>query len=434
MPKIFVLDTNVLLHNPDSIESFADNFVYIPIAAIEELDKFKKETTERGRNARAVIRKLDLLRQGTGSLSEGIKLSNKGLLKIIVKYDLPKDIGLDPRIADNKILMLAYVLHREGKEKVIFVTKDINVRIKSDAIGIETQDFEKQKIDFDRLYAGWRTVLCTEEEFRQFSENGIYSTLELDLCPNEFVYLASKDLPNEGILTRHNHGKKTLRKIEDTGLQLWGIGAKSLEQRIAFQLLLDPTINLITLVGMAGTGKTLLALVVGLHMIIDRKKYDKLLISRPIMPLGKDIGYLPGTKEEKIEHWMEPIFDNLEYIISTGKGGKKKTVYEYFDAGIIEMEALTYIRGRSIPHQYIIIDEAQNLTPHEIKTVISRAGYGSKMILTGDPYQIDNPYLDASSTGLNYAVERLKHQPIHGHITLVKSERSPLASLAAELL
>lgn len=433
MQKIFVLDTNVLLHNPDSIESFADNLVYIPITAIEELDKFKKERTERGRNARAVIRKLDELRKG-GSLSEGVRLPNGGMLKIVVKYDLPNNIGLDPRIADNKILMLAYVLHKEGKQKVIFVTKDIHVRIKSDALGIETMDFEKQKVDFDHLYSGWRTILCEEKEYREFLEGGRFDVSGLDLCPNEFVYLARKDLPQEGVLTRYNPTRKNLKKVEDEGMQVWGISAKSIEQRIAFQLLLDPSIQLITLVGKAGTGKTLLALTVGLHMVLDKKRYDKMLISRPIMPLGKDIGYLPGTKEEKIEPWMEPIFDNLEFIIRTAKGGKRKTIYDYFDAGLIELEALTYIRGRSIPHQYIIIDEAQNLTPHEIKTVISRAGYGTKMILTGDPYQIDNPYLDASSTGLNYAVERLKYQPIHGHITLTKSERSPLASVAAELL
>lgn len=434
MQKIFVLDTNVLLHNPDSIESFADNLVYIPITAIEELDKFKKERTERGRNARAVIRKLDELRKVSGSLGEGITLPNKGTLRIVLRYDLPKDTGLDPRLADNKILMLAYVLHKEGKQKVIFVTKDIHVRIKSDVLGIETMDFEKQKIDFDKLYSGWRTVLCTEEEYRVFLESGRYDAGGLELCPNEFVYLASKDLPNEGVLTRYIPAKKSLRVIEDKGFQLWGIEAKSIEQRAAFQLLLDPSIQLVTLVGQAGTGKTLLALTVGLHMVLDRKKYNKMLISRPVMPLGKDIGYLPGTKEEKIEPWMEPIFDNLEFIIRTGKAGKRKTIYDYFEGGIIELEALTYIRGRSIPHQFIIIDEAQNLTPHEIKTIISRAGYGTKMILTGDPYQIDNPYLDASSTGLNYAVERLKRQPMHGHITLTKSERSPLASVAAELL
>lgn len=433
MEKIFVLDTNVLLHNPDAIESFADNFVYIPIATIEELDKFKKERTERGRNAREVIRNLDELRK-SGSLSDGVKLPNGGTLKIIVQYEYQKDLGLDPNVMDNKILMLAYILHKEGSRKVIFVTKDISVRIKSDALGIETMDFEKQKVDFDKLYTGWRTVECSEDEYREYLLSGKFSIRESNLCPNEFIYLISKDLPGEGILTRYNHNSKSLRRIEDKGLQVWGIEAKSIEQRIAFQLLLDPSIQLVTLVGQAGTGKTLLALTVGLHMVLDRKKYDKMLISRPIMPLGKDIGYLPGTKEEKLGHWMEPIFDNLEFIVRTGKEGKRKSVHDYFDADIIELEALTYIRGRSIPHQYVIIDEAQNLTPHEVKTVISRAGHGTKIILTGDPYQIDNPYLDASSTGLNYAVERLKHQNIHGHVTLTKSERSSLASIAAELL
>jgi PhoH-like ATPase len=434
MEKIFVLDTNVILHNASAIKSFGDNMVIIPLAVIEELDKFKKESSERGRNARAAIRMLDLIRK-RGCLSNGVKMDNGGTFKIMLYHPDEKEVDLDRNIVDNKILMLAYHLNKTHKEKkVIFVSKDINARIKSDALGITTVDFEKQKVDFDRMYTGWRKMELNQKHYDNFIKAGEMPVEPRSLCPNEYVILHKTGNGDEQVIARHDYRNGKLIRLRDDNIRLWNISPKSPEQRIAFDLLLDPDIKLVTLVGQAGTGKTLLALTVGLQLVVNDKKFQKMLISRPIMPLGKDIGYLPGSKEEKIEHWMNPIYDNLEYILSYKTPDIKVKIYQLFKDGKIELEALTYIRGRSIPNQFVIIDEAQNLTPHEIKTIISRVGHGTKMVLTGDPYQIDNPYLDASSNGLTYAAERLKDQPLHGHVTLTKSERSPLASIAAEFL
>jgi len=434
MEKIFVLDTNVILHNAAAIKSFGDNMVVIPLAVIEELDKFKKESSERGRNARAAIRKLDLFRE-RGRLSDGVRMDNGGTFKIILQHPDEKEIDLDRSLVDNKILMLAYHLHKTQKDKkVIFVSKDINARIKSDALGITTVDFEKQKVDVDKLYTGWQRLELNQKNFENFVKAGEMPVDSRQLCPNEFAMVCSGANQANCVIARHDYRNGKLVRLRDDNIRLWNISPKSPEQRIAFDILLDPEIKLVTLVGQAGTGKTLLALTVGLQLVVNDKKFQKMLISRPIMPLGKDIGYLPGSKEEKIEHWMNPIYDNLEYILSYKTPDIKVKIYQLFKEDKIELEALTYIRGRSIPNQFVIIDEAQNLTPHEVKTIISRAGHGTKMVLTGDPYQIDNPYLDASSNGLTYAAERLRGEPLHGHITLTKSERSPLASIAAELL
>lgn len=436
MKKTFVLDTNVLLHNANCIESFEDNTVVLPMAVIEELDKFKKGSDEMSRNARQVIRSLDALR-GKGKLGEGVPMENGGILKIISgKSDLPKEV-LEIDIPDNMIIRVAYDLFKAG-EKVIFVSKDINARLKADALGLQAMDFEKQKINFDELYSGYRQELVPKEVIDEFHKNRGFNLEEHDLFPNEFILLV--DEANE----KHT----ALALVKEDGLLLplsansesaWNIRPRNREQRMALELLLDDSVSIVTLVGQAGTGKTLLALAAGLQKVARQNKYEKILVSRPIMPMGRDIGYLPGSKEEKLVSWMEPIFDNLAYIMSQSKeADKKRTVLDRVDKlikdRIIELEALTYIRGRSIPEQYIIVDEAQNLTPHEVKTIVSRAGEGSKMILTGDPYQIDNPYLDSSSNGLTYAVERLKEQPIHGHVSLRKSERSKLAGIAAELL
>ncbi|MDP8263528.1 MAG: PhoH family protein [Candidatus Ancaeobacter aquaticus] len=433
MEKIFILDTNVILHSAASLKSFGDNMVVIPLEVIEELDKFKKESSERGRNARAAIRQLDILRK-RGRLSDGVKMKNGGIFKISLTQPDEK-IDFDKNITDNKILMLAYNLHRTNKDKkVIFVSKDINARIKSDALGIYTVDFEKQKVDFEKLYTGWQQMDLNKKNYDTLLATGEMPVEGRKLCPNEYVIAYNASSKEDHVICKHDHRNNKLVVLPNDNLKLWNIRPRSFEQRIAFDLLLDPEIKLVTLVGQAGTGKTLLALTVGLQQVINESKFQKMLISRPIMPLGKDIGYLPGSKEEKIGHWMDPIHDNLEYILSHKTPDIKVKIYQLFKDNKIETEALTYIRGRSIPNQFVIIDEAQNLTPHEIKTIISRAGYGTKMILTGDPYQIDNPYLDASSNGLSYATERLKDESLVGTVTLTKSERSPLASIAAELL
>ena len=434
--KTFVLDTNVLLHDHTCIESFADNTVVLPMPVIEELDKFKKETNELGRNARGVIRRLDALRE-RGRLGEGVPMENGGILKIIVGSRPVGDSGLEEEIPDNKIIRVAYWLHKQG-ERVFFVSKDINARIKADALGIEVMDFEKQKINFEELFSGYREVTVKPEVIDEFYATHSVTLPGVELLPNEFVNLISEGSEHLTALGRAG-GNGTLVPMNPKIESVFHIKPRSREQRMALELLMDDSVHLVTLVGQAGTGKTLLALAAGLEKVLVQKRYDRILVTRPIMPFGKDIGYLPGNKEEKIANWMMPIFDNLTYLmLKTSNNEHKNTVREKIEKlqrdEVIELEALTYIRGRSIPRQFVIVDEAQNLTPHEVKTIISRAGEGTKMILTGDPYQIDNPYLDASSNGLAYAVERMKTQPIHGHVTLTKSERSTLAAIAANLL
>jgi len=442
MKKTFVLDTNVLLHNSNCIESFADNMVVIPMAVIEELDKFKSHNDELGRNARQVIRRLDRLRR-RGRLGEGVPLDNGGVLKIVTDKMLPQDSDLELDVPDNRIIRVAYHLQKTG-ENVIFVSKDINARLKSDALGIQTMDFEKQKVNFDELYTGYRTVRLSQQRIAEFEQNGVLKIKIPTICLNEFVILttengspaAQETHENKAPLIARASNQDTLIKLSPQSEAVWNIKPRSAEQQMALELLMDENVPLITLVGSAGTGKTLLALAAGLEQTIRQKRYDKMLVSRPIMPLGKDIGYLPGDKDTKLLNWMQPIFDNLAYLMRDGnpKQSIREKIEKLQREHVVELEALTYIRGRSIPKQYVIIDEAQNLTPHEIKTIISRSGEGTKMVLTGDPSQIDNPYLDSNSNGLSYAVERLKPLPLHGHVTLTKSERSTLAAAAAELL
>ncbi len=443
MKKHFVLDTNVLLHNHECIESFADNTVVLPMAVIEELDKFKSLNNELGRNARDVIRRLDLLR-ADGNLRDGAEMKDGGILKVIrCTGEFAMETDLSGQKADNRILQVAYDLHRKG-ETVIFVSKDINARIKADALGLKAEDFERQKVNFNELYSGYSEVDVDGEIVEEFFKNETVEAEGIGNFPNEFMML--KD--------RNESGKhKALARVVEPGVlthmakeyeMLWNIKPRNRQQRLAFELLMDPQIMLVTLVGQAGTGKTLIALAAALQSTLNMHRFDSILVSRPIIPVGKDIGYLPGSKDEKLTHWMQPIFDNLSYLLSDGRNGlnskkpDKGEVQERTDrlitSGLIELEALTYIRGRSIPRCYIIVDEAQNLTPHEVKTIVSRAAEGTKIVLTGDPYQIDNPYLDASSNGLIYTAEHLKPLSIHGHMTLEKSERSHLAGLAAKYL
>lgn len=442
MRKTFVLDTNVLLHNPESINMFEDNIIVLPMAVIEELDKFKTNTDELGRNARHVIRQLDALRQ-RGSLRSGVDMDNGGTMRIMVGKDLVEETGLTKKFADNKIIGVAYHLHRELRKsdqtaKVIFVSKDINCRIKADALGLTVQDFESQKVNFDDLYTGFRKVALPTAEVNHFYENRKLELQHAELHPNEFVLLQDEVNEKHSAIARHS-GNNMVIPLSPASEHCYNIKPRSKEQRMALELLLDPNVKIVTLVGQAGTGKTLLALAAALETVISHSVYDKILVTRPIIPMGKDIGYLPGSKDNKLAHWMQPIFDNLTYLMSGGQNdpdtmNAHRKVEALLEEGDIELEALTYIRGRSIPMQYVIVDESQNLTPHEVKTIVSRAGEGTKMVLTGDPHQIDNPYLDAASNGLSYAVERLKSCGVHGHITLHKSERSDLAAVAAQML
>lgn len=440
MRKTFVLDTNVILHNPQSLVSFDDNTVLLPIEVLEELDRFKRDHDEKGRNARVAIRMLDNFRQ-KGEPGLGFPLDNGGVLRITTGIDLEKasDIGLSRSLVDNRILLTAYILQAEGEE-VIFISKDINARIKADALGINSVDFEKQKVDFDRLYQGWHSVEVEKEKVDSFYSAKEFPAENGDFFPNEFALLVDKANPKHTAIGRYKEEFNILMPLIFNKMSVMSIRPRNKEQAMAIELLLNNDVNLVTLVGQAGTGKTLLAIAAGLQKVIKDRSYERLLISRPVMPLGRDIGYLPGTKEEKLESWMGPIFDNLEYILNAEKkdrnvkGATKTQIEKYIKEETIELEAMTFMRGRSIPDSFIIIDEAQNLTPHEVKTIISRAGNDTKMVLTGDPYQIDNPYLDSSSNGLTYCVEKMKGQKMFGHITLTKSERSSLASLAAELL
>ncbi|MCX5692833.1 MAG: PhoH family protein [Candidatus Omnitrophica bacterium] len=430
MRKIFVLDTNVILHNAEALNVFADNEVVLPIDVIEELDIFKKDSDEKGRNARAAIRMLDDLREH-GKLGEGVPLENGGILRIVMHVDSKGILNVSPHERDNKILMVAYDLQQKGNH-VIFVSKDINARVKADALGVNAVDFEKQKVDIDSLYNGWKEIEFSSKEIDNFYEKKFFALKENGLFPNQYILLKDKSAGKHTALGRYDAKQKGIVLLKSDLGDVWGIKPRNKEQAIALDLLLDDSIKLVTLVGVAGTGKTLLALAAGLKKTVDEHGYKRMLVSRPVIPMGKDIGYLPGTKEEKLVNWMQPIYDNLEYILTIRK--RKEHVEGLIDCDLLQLEALTYMRGRSIPNQFIIIDEAQNLTPHEIKTVVSRAGSNTKMVLTGDPYQIDSPYLDSSSNGLSYAVERMKGQEMFGHVTLTKNERSGLASLAAELL
>ncbi len=439
--KNFVLDTNVLLHDPKALEKFEDNDIYIPIVVIEEIDKFKKSMNEIGRNARYVARFLDSLRE-VGRLDEGVKLGeNLGTLRIVFSR---KQVDLWPQIgnaADNAILNVALELTKEKEavgETVVFVTKDANLRIKADAVGVRAEDYKNDRVEIEELYSGEVDYYCKGNLISEIYEKGVIQRPEeLELLPNQFVTLINSENPKNTALVRYyktgEYGTDVLKLIEPV-MDVWGISPRNKQQTFAFELLLDPSVSLVTLVGKAGTGKTLLAIASGLMQVADEDTYKRLLISRPVIPMGRDIGFLPGDIESKMGPWMKPLYDNLDFIISRNEEYSVPSYKELENQNILQVEPLTYIRGRSIPEQFIIIDEAQNLTPLEVKTIITRAGEGTKIVLTGDPYQIDNPYVDSNTNGLSYLVEHFKGEPIFGHITLIKGERSYLAERAAELL
>lgn len=428
--KTFVIDTNVLIHRPDAILSFKDNEVVIPLWVLEELDRLKTFSDERGRNARQAVRFLDSHGKNA-DLSKGVKIENGSILKVLgikTEFSVP---GLDSSKADNKIIGTALSLVEEGKQ-VFFVSKDINARVKAKAMGLKAVDYEKQKVNIDELYSGCRETKCTADTLRELNTDEHIEWAD-NLHPNEYVIL-NDSKSEEYMLAKYESASSTLGLVEKPFAPVSGIKPLNTRQTMAFNALLDDNISLVTLVGVAGTGKTLLAIAAGLKKVIEDKQYTRVLVSRPVIPMGKDIGFLPGSKTDKLSHWMQPLFDNLDYILSVYKQQHIKSIDSLLNNKQIEIEALTYIRGRSLPNQYIIIDEAQNLSPHEIKTIVSRAGEGTKLVLTGDPYQIDSPYLDASSNGLSFLVEAFKDQEVSAHITLDKTERSKLAELAAEIL
>lgn len=449
--KTFVLDTNILLHNPNAMFMLADNEVIIPFDVLEEIDTFKTNSDDLGRSARTAIRHLDQLRE-QGNLHDGIPIKETGgSVKVVLGGDLSACPMMTVNSPDNRILCTAYSLQQQGK-RVVFITKDINARIKADSIGVAAEDFEATKVDFDKLYQGWREIEIKPEQFDQlYTQKQLIIDQEKPLLANEFALLRDATNSEHTAVARFKADVGALVPLRPRRGPVFGITHRNLQQQMALDLLLDDNIRLVSLVGGAGTGKTLLALAAGMHKVLNEQSYVKLLCARPIMPLGRDIGYLPGDKDDKLRNWMQPIFDNMSYLLSNrtagenGDSGKEvkshaalqnveQRIQAMIDSGQVVLEPLTYIRGRSIPHQYMIVDESQNLTPHEVKTIASRVGEGTKLILTGDATQIDNPYLDSSSNGLSYLVERLKGKGIVGHITLAKSERSELASLVTEIL
>ncbi len=435
--KTFVIDTNVLLHDPDAIKKFRDNDVVIPLMVLEELDGMKRLSDELGKNARHVIRYIDSLKEKkAGDLHNGVQIEDGIVVRIFVdtkigdktSFPLPLDRNT------NKILLVAYKIREANGQRVVLVSKDFVMRVKAEAIGLEAEDYENLKVSYDKIYKGYRKIEVTKKEIDLFIKDGSIALDLPDLRPNEYCMLTSPE-QSSAICKYNSHAKRCEPLIKLTR-DVWGIQPLNLEQKCALDLLLRDDIKLVTLIGPAGTGKTLLALAAGMRKVFDEGVYSRILISRPIIPLGKDIGYLPGTKEEKLFHWMQPIYDNLEFLCqsTSGEANGMETQKWVLESKKIEMEAVTYIRGRSLPKMYMIIDEAQNLTPHEVKTIISRAGKGAKVILTGDPTQIDNPYLDKDSNALTFTVGRFKDYPLFGHVFLERTERSELAALAAEVL
>jgi PhoH-like ATPase len=447
-----ILDTNILLLDPNAYLKFPNKHIIIPLIVIEELDSFKREMTSIGKAAREIIRAIDLLRT-KGKLTEGVKLENSSILQVFILENLEElPEGLDRVIKDNYLLSTGIKLKKIYNKKVTIITKDADLRIKADVLGIHAEDYNTNHSDtLEKLYTGERIIQTTEEWIDKFYHNEelIWNVekpnFALDyiepIVVNEYITLKSER--KSALARAHKSGR--LIHIKDK--KILNITPKNREQRFTIDALLDPEIQLVTIAGRAGTGKTLLALAAGLYQVLENQLYKKLLVARPVIPMGRDIGFLPGELEEKIKPWMQPIYDNLEFLLENDENeeiyqkekiDKKRDIHTTLDylkqMGILDVEPLTYIRGRSIPRQFIIIDEAQNLSPHEAKTIITRAGIGTKIVLTGDYYQIDHPYLNLYTNGISYTFNKMMGQPIFAHVTLEKGERSELAELASKLM
>jgi PhoH-like ATPase len=436
--KTFVLDTNVLLFDPYSIFKFGEHKVFIPIIVVEELDRFKKDQNENGRNARMFARLVDELRT-KGSLADGVEMESGGTLFIsFVETEMVKTFkGIDLSLNDNVILFNALQLKERG-EDVVLISKDINLRLKGDAFKIAAEDYESSDVTLDELYSSQKVLEVTGERIDSFEESRFLALTDEEkkiLHANEYIILSEKNNPQKKSYGRYHEAKAGVVPLIKTREGIWGIHPRNIEQRFAFDALVNDEVKLVCLVGKAGTGKTLLAIAAGLEATITQQKYSRVLVSRPIIPMGKDLGYLPGDIDEKLGPWMQPIFDNIDFLFGNPRAKNQEASWEsLINQGLLHIEPLTYIRGRSLPGQFMIVDEAQNLTPHEVKTIITRAGEGTKIILTGDCEQIDSPYLDSINNGLAYCIERCRAESIVAHTVLKIGERSPLSEMASKLL
>ena len=429
MRKKVVLDTSVILHEVSCFHSFKNSDIYIPFSVIEEIDQFKRDMGEKGRNARQFSRYIDILREG-GSLTQGVDLEDSASRLFISRdFDLnhlPK--SMDSQRPDHRILALALSLKKDFKD-VEVITKDINLRIKADILNIKARDYDQdRRVHFGDLYTGVRRISISLEQFEQFQSQGFIHYEGNSCYPNQYFVMESQKASFAG---RYEDRKiVSLMKCEKP---IWGIRPRNLEQNMALDSLLNDKISFVSLMGKAGTGKTLLAMAVGLQKTLEENLYQRLVVSRPVFPMGRDIGYLPGDISQKLHPWMQPIYDSMEFLMNFGKNSVHLT-RDMINQGAVHIEPLAYIRGRSLPRQFLIVDEAQNLTPHEVKTIVTRAGSDTKVVLTGDCYQIDNPYVDSSSNGLCFSIEKFKGEVLCSHVTLNQGERSELAELAANLL
>jgi len=431
MKKNYVLDTNVLLHDPNAINSFKDCNVIIPLTVLEEVDNFKRELTERGRNARQLSRQLDELRN-RGRLSDGVTLDNGGSLRVL--FPGGAVAFAESQKNDDIILNAAHGLKTKAEEPTILISKDINMRLKADAIGLDAEDYESGQIKSPEFHCGYIELEVDSQAFSQFEHEHRLPMAGDEMHPNLYIILEEQGNPGHQALGRYNEKAKCIVPLVPLPSQMHPIHPRNTEQRFAMDALMNDEIRLVTLTGKAGTGKTLLAVAAGFFKTVDEGTYTKLLVSRPTLPMGRDLGYLPGDLEEKLNPWMQPIQDALD-LVRTGRkaSGKSERDFQMFGEKI-SVEPLTYIRGRSIPNQFIIIDETQNLTPLEVKTIITRVGHDTKIILTGDIYQIDNPYVDILSNGLNAVAEKFRPHSVAAHVMLKTGVRSELAELAANIL
>ena len=435
--KIYVLDTSVYLTNADCIYAFKNHDIYVPLKVFEEIDNHKKRQDAVGAQARKIIRIWDGLRT-RGSIDKGTRIrKGLGIIKsvsagTISREDLPSD--LDIGVPDHLIIATALKVQKESSRKVILVSRDINMRVIADAIGLVSEDFHNNQIvdNSESIFEGYTTKLVDDQVIDQFYEKKNIYLEDPALFPNQYVMLVSNANQKKTALGRFVNQGTPLRQIVGGKNKIWGISPRNKEQSFLLDALMDPQIEVVTAIGKAGSGKTICAIAAGLEQTIDENnsQYSRVIVSRPVQPLGKDIGFLPGTLEEKMTPWLMPIQDNLQFLM----GNDKMTLDIYMQKGTIEIEALTYIRGRSISNAFIIIDEAQNLTTHELKTIITRVGEGTKIVLTGDVEQIDNVYIDATSNGLTHAIEKFKIFELASHVTLHKGERSKVATFAAQNL